>query len=582
MHDPTYKLADPSPPVRVRRNHASLLFSWGEALGALALREGQSVIVGRAEPATFIIDDRSLSRAHARVALCDGQVTLEDLSSTNGCSLNGARVQCAVLNEGDVAQCGSVELRVAARSAATAPAEAELSHAHFMHQLAEEIRRARLFGRPLAVIALRDVELGAEHRTIQLPPRPFYRTCRFAPALVLVLLIETDAPAANAWVDELQRGSQRPWAIGMVCEQMFAYAPEELVSRALDAAHAVKPGMTALASLAPRERSDVPLTLSPALRQLYDLVSRAARTTMTVLVLGETGSGKELVARALHERSPRAKGPFRVVNCGAIPSNLVESTLFGHERGAFTGADRQTRGIFEEAHGGTIFLDEIAELSFTAQPALLRVLEQRRITRVGGTREIEIDVRVIAATHRDLPAMVACGAFREDLLFRLDTMCLRVPPLRERREEIVPLAELFMRRASSEWGTRADRLSEEAVNALIAYAWPGNVRQLKNVIESAAAMATTNVVELDDLPEHVSSDLVQGSAGSAVVSPRAGSASLPALVREFESKLVREALAKAGGNQAQAARILGVPRRTLANKVHCYGLLDPSEGRRDP
>jgi DNA-binding NtrC family response regulator len=295
---------------------------------------------------------------------------------------------------------------------------------------------------------------------------------------------------------------------------------------------------------------------------------------MTVLVLGETGSGKELVARALHEKSQRATGPFTAVNCGAIPASLVESTLFGHERGAFTGADRQARGVFEEAQGGTVFLDEVGELPLTAQPSLLRVLEQRRIVRVGGTREIEIDVRLVAATHRDLPAMVARGEFREDLLFRLNAMCLRVLPLRERREEIVPLAELFMLRASSEWGTRARRLSEEVVNALLAYSWPGNVRQLKSTIQCAAAMATTEVVTLDDLPEHVSSELGQGWRSSAAVQPRAGTASLTARVREFESRLIREALVEAGGNQSQAARLLGVPRRTLASKAHGYGLMD--------
>jgi DNA-binding NtrC family response regulator len=578
MHDATYELAEPSPPARLARNHVSLLFSWGQAVSALALREGQSVIVGRSEPATFVIDDRSLSRAHARVALHDGQVTLEDLSSTNGSSLNGARVQCAILNEGDVAQCGSVELRVAARSGATPLADAEQSHADFMLRLSDEVKRARLFGRPLAVIALRDVEASAEPHAMQLPLRPLYRVCRFAPALYLVLLMETDSAAATGWIEELQGSSTTKWAIGMASELAHAWAPEELVSRALDAAHAAKPGKIVLAALAEEERCDTPITLSPATRRLYDLVARAARTTMTVLVLGETGSGKELVARALHERSPRAKRPYKAVNCGAIPSNLVESTLFGHERGAFTGADRQTRGIFEDAHGGTIFLDEIGELPLSAQPALLRVLEQRRFTRVGGTREIEIDVRVVAATHRDLPAMVARGAFREDLLFRLDTMCLRVAPLRERREEIVPLAELFMRRACSEWGTPANRLSEEAVSALLAYAWPGNVRQLKNVIESAAAMAKTDVVEIDDLPEHVASDLGRGWAGPTSVPPSSRGDSLNALVRDFESKLIREALTKAGGNQAQAARMLGLPRRTLAHKVRGYGLLDQAAG----
>jgi transcriptional regulator with PAS, ATPase and Fis domain len=307
------------------------------------------------------------------------------------------------------------------------------------------------------------------------------------------------------------------------------------------------------------------LVVSPCMRRLYDLVERAARAPLPVLVLGETGAGKELIARAVHERSHRNKAPFKTLNCATIPANLIESVLFGHERGSFTGADRQVPGIFEQAHGGSVFLDEVGELSPQAQAALLRVLELRRVVRVGGTREIEVDVRVIAATHRDLAAMVRAGTFREDLMFRLDALSLNVPPLRERKEEIMPLAELFLARARQRWTPTARRFSHDAVQALIGYAWPGNVRQLKNVVERAAAVCAAEVIGLDDLPHQLGQERTSDSVHD--------SGTLPERVREFEIALICEALEKAHGNQAQAARLLGVPRRTLAHKVHAYDLL---------
>jgi two-component system, NtrC family, response regulator AtoC len=319
------------------------------------------------------------------------------------------------------------------------------------------------------------------------------------------------------------------------------------------------------------QAGDVSIVISRGMRELYELAARAARTTLSILVLGETGSGKELLVRALHNLSPRADKPFKALNCAAIPPQLIESFLFGHERGAFTGADRQAAGIFEQARGGTVFLDEVAELAPQAQAALLRVLEQRRFLRVGGTRELEADVRVIAATHRDLPALVASGAFREDLMFRLDALSLHLPPLRERREEIEPLAELFLQRAREQWSASARRLSRNAITALTAYSWPGNVRQLKNVIERAVAVCTGDVIEPRDLPEPVrtSARLTHPNLSTSTVQ---SFASLPDRVRMFEIGLIRHAIDAARGNTARAARMLGLPRRTLANKIRVYGL----------
>jgi DNA-binding NtrC family response regulator len=539
-----------------------------------ALREGQEVVVGRAEPAKLILDDRSLSRTHARLSLRDGRVTFEDLGSTNGCMLNGAAVATASLGEEDLVRLGAVELRVCA-STPLPNAQEELSHASFMRALTDELTRARVFGRTVSVVALRHAATVPSQNGQQISQalckalRPVDRLCIFAPTLSFVLLPERDGPAGRRWVQDVSWPSGSAFQASVASYPALACTAEELVSRALDECHRAPVGSVHEVAPAPASVTG-PILLSRSMRRLYDLVERAARTTLPVLVQGETGSGKELVAQAVHEKSPRSRAPFKALNCATIPASLLESVLFGHERGAFTGAARQAEGVFEQAHGGTVFLDEVGELSAQAQAALLRVLEQRRIVRVGGTKEIEVDARVVAATHRDLSAMVQAGTFRDDLLFRLDALTLTVPPLRERKEEVVPLAELFLARARVQWGASAARLSEDASDALLAYGWPGNVRQLKNAIERAAIICTGDVIDLTDLPEQLwrETSIAPPALTAAVGEAR----SLPERVREFEIGIIRDAMQRSHGNQALAARMLGVPRRTLASKLLTLGI----------
>lgn len=566
----------------VATGHVSLLFSWGEELRAIALREGQILVVGRVAPAEVVINDSSLSRAHARLSLRDGVVTIEDLGSTNGCLLNGTRVEVASLREQDVVHLGEVELRMCAQPGAANPTAA-LSHAAFMRALSDELTRARLTARCATVLAVKQDERTGVFEAIQAALKPLDRWCVFAPNLDLVLLPEQDSAAARQWFKAVRWPHQKGRRAGLAGYPALLSSAEELVSRALNACHATAAGGVAEAASPVGAPALGPVLRSASMLRLYDLVTKAARTTLPVLVQGETGSGKELVARAIHDRSPRSRAAFKAVNCATLPVSLIESVLFGHERGAFTGADRQAPGIFEQAQGGTVFLDEVGELSPQAQAALLRVLEQRRVVRVGGTREIEVDARMVAATHRNLEGMVQAGTFREDLMFRLDALTLRVPPLRERRDEIVPLAELFLTRARAQWGASAARLSDDVIDALNAYRWPGNVRQLRNVVERAVTVCSAEVVELEDLPEEV-------WAQSGELSPEADDAdheaaqpfcptsegrplpSLPQRVRDFEMAIIRDALEQAQGNQARAARTLGVPRRTLASKVQLYGL----------
>jgi DNA-binding NtrC family response regulator len=323
---------------------------------------------------------------------------------------------------------------------------------------------------------------------------------------------------------------------------------------------------------------------SRAMIRVFSTVTKLARSPIPVLLLGETGTGKEIVARAIHERSPRRARPMVCVNCGAIPPQLVESTLFGHERGAFTGAGQQQRGLFEAADGGTVLLDEVGELPPAAQAALLRVLETRRVVRVGSSREIDVDVRVVAATHRDLEAMCASGGFRLDLLYRLNAMTLTIPPLRARPEEIEPLALRFLQQANKANGLAIRGIEAEALALLQSYRWPGNARELRNAIERAVIVAEGEWIADRDLPERVcgasarepspareaatfGEEPAAGAGGSA-----GGADSFRTRLLRYEAELIVEALRDSGWNQTEAAHALGMPLRTLVHKIKTLGI----------
>ena len=309
---------------------------------------------------------------------------------------------------------------------------------------------------------------------------------------------------------------------------------------------------------------------SPVLKELFAEARRIAPTDAPVLVLGETGAGKEILVRAIHEASARRGARFVAVNCAALPPQMVEASFFGHERGAFTGAVQSRAGIFEQAGCGSVFLDEIGELSPEGQAALLRVLEERRLTRIGAEREVAVQARVLAATHRDLEVMVQAGTFRQDLLYRLNAIALEVPPLRKRREEILPLAEHFLELAHERWQCGVPELSPATMELLLSYEWPGNVRQLRNVLERGALLCGGQLFE----PEHLRlpRDLYvpeRSAVPSAVAGSVAehGSLDLRASLRTYEARLIEQALRRTGGNQRRAAELLNIPRRTLVRKL---------------
>jgi Nif-specific regulatory protein len=304
---------------------------------------------------------------------------------------------------------------------------------------------------------------------------------------------------------------------------------------------------------------------SGPMRRVYEQVAQVVGTGATVMIRGESGTGKELIAHALHHHSPRAGKPFVRVNCAALPETLVETELFGHERGAFTGAQARRKGKFEQADGGTLFLDEIGELSPSTQAKLLRVLQGREFERVGGNETIRVDVRLITATNKDLEQALAQGTFREDLYYRLNVFTIHVPPLRERKSDVLLLADHFVEKYARVHTRTIKRISTPAIDMLMAYHWPGNVRELENTIERAVLVADSDVIH----GHHLSPTLQTAEASGTVVSRSLGEA-----VAVFESNLIQDALKSARGNRAKAARLLATTERILSYKVRRYGI-DP-------
>jgi len=298
---------------------------------------------------------------------------------------------------------------------------------------------------------------------------------------------------------------------------------------------------------------------SPSFRRMLTLVEQIADSSATILIQGESGTGKELVARTIHERSARRNGPFVAVNCAALPETLLESELFGYEKGAFTGAAGRKEGRFELANGGTLFLDEVADLSLVTQPKILRVLQEGEFERLGGTRSLQVDVRIVAATNQDLPEMVKEKRFREDLYYRLNVITVRVPPLRERHEDIRVLAQHYLRVYAAKNGRKLEGFSNEALERLESYAWPGNVRELENLIERTVLLARKDRIDAEDLPEEVAG--VKRPPRDAILEL------VGTPLTEIEQRLLDETLRITGGNKTQAAKLLGIDVRTVARKL---------------
>ncbi|MGK4004321.1 sigma-54 dependent transcriptional regulator [Sorangium sp. So ce1036] len=361
------------------------------------------------------------------------------------------------------------------------------------------------------------------------------------------------------------------------------FSPAELAAlaaKALEKSSIVTENQRLRAQL---ERRDAgarePLGAGAAMQRISELIGKIAPTRTTVLITGESGTGKERVARAIHDQSDRAGKPFLVVNCGAMPEALMESELFGHEKGAFTGAGARSLGLFREADGGTLLLDEIGELPAALQVKLLRVLQERKVRPVGAAAEIAVDVRVLAATNRDVEAEVREGRFRQDLYYRLNVIRIELPPLRERPEDISRLAERFIRRFAAELGKDVRGLTTDAVRALDAYTFPGNVRELENMMERAVALAGGPTIGLGDLPSAVAG--LSASPAPLLAELPPGGCALDDVLGEVERRLILQALERTGGVRKAAAKLLGVTFRSLRYRLAKHALAAEGEGDDD-
>ncbi len=523
------------------------------------VRDHPEVVIGRSRDVTYVVEDDRVSRRHLRITFREGTLYAEDLGSRNGSKLNGRRIEGRVaLQPGDVLTAGPVEVSVFTTSAATTVvSEGELST-----RLMAEVERAVRFKRPLGVVgvmldgargARREAALRIASRLRRIDIAGEYATGEY-----LLVLPETTRAQADALAVTLAELARE--VAGIRAAARAAAVPDdggtadELIGATLGQVGSATPAAL---------DSDVFVSEDAATRDLFELARRAARSEVTVLLAGETGSGKEVVAAEIHRASARAEGPYVRINCASIPETLIESELFGHERGAFTGADKRRIGHIERAHGGTLLFDEIGELPLSMQAKLLRVLEERKVRRVGGTDEVDVDVRFVAATNRELEREVEKGTFRHDLFFRLSAMTLRVPPLRERPKDLPRLAEHFAQRATQAAKRPPARFTDGFLQALLRYPWPGNVRELRNVIERAVILAGSAELTVNELPERL--------AVLAPLQPRPASPMRDRL-DDVERRALADALREAGGNRTHAARRLGISRRALLYKLKKYNL----------
>jgi diguanylate cyclase (GGDEF)-like protein len=591
MTEELYTIADPTVAAELEdaagRHRAQLIVYYGQGddvrTRLIDLPDGAEVTFGRSRGTTVHVDSERVSRTHARIERRGREITIEDLGSRNGTRHNGQLIDATTrMSSGDEINIGPI---TAVLSVTTAVARQTPvgSTSSLEERLAAECDRGARYQRNLALIMVRlEGPEGASDdalNRISRHLRPMDFLAEYGPDEFAVVFPEQDRATAEEAARRVAREAREDPSltvrVGLAVFPEHGSHPGELLSRASAALRAARSdGRDDIAAPPdePVHAGDDVIVGDPQMERVYQLVKKVADTPMTVLITGETGVGKEVVAEALHQHSARKPKTFVRLNCASIPETLLESELFGHEKGSFTGADRRKIGYFEAADGGTIFLDEIGEISAGLQTKLLRVLEEHKLTRVGGTGEIEVDVRVVCATNRDLEAEVQAGRFREDLFFRVSAFTIVVPPLRDRRNEIGLLADHFIAQASRELGTPKPLLSPDAANVLSQYAWPGNVRQLRNAMERAVVLQTSGVIEVEHLPDRVREEGLSAAASASRLTAGANVMDVRERVADVERAAIVSALDSCNGNQTRAARKLGLSRRALIYKLEKYGL----------
>lgn len=560
------------------------------------LPESGAVTLGRGAEVDLVIEDAAASRVHARLVLQPNGAFIEDAGSHNGTYVNGERIGGARrLGSGETLRIGTTD--VVFHCEVQAPQQRHfLSAEAFVDRLKEELDRALRYVRTLAVVVARLDPTGPAADRARTADalggllRPFDAAAFLSGTELALLLPELAADQLEAHLEMLTTRLRQRFPkveVGLACCPHQGTDADTLL---VAARHACSPVSAAAAPRAPRGSVELDvgdqrvIVCDPAMVRLYALVRNLARSDLPVLIHGPTGTGKELVAQALHAWSPRSGGRLVTVNCAAIPESLLESELFGHERGAFSGATATKVGLFEAADGGTLFLDEVGELSAAAQAKLLRLIETQRFTRVGDVRERKADVRIVSATHRTLVDEVTAGRFREDLLFRLRGGRLVVPPLRDRRSELPVMAQVLLQRSCESLRRAPMVLSGAAMQALCAYDWPGNVRELKSVMGLLAATVPDTVVETWHLPEEVlgvesvaaslKEDVQEVSPSSSAV---ASFRPIEDELRELERSRMVSALQASGWVQKRAAALLTMPLRTFVTRMKQYEIPSRAE-----
>ncbi len=555
-------------PVRGRPAGAGFTLNvLGDALFATHhLPLAGEALIGRSTDAAISIDDPSISRRHALIRT-GAALTIEDLGSVNGTRVGGQPLvpgQPRVVLPGESIEVGVIT--VVAVASARPPSERPrrlVSHDFFEARLEEECARADRGHLVFSVLRLSAADVpGVDDRPLHAALAetlgPDHPVGTYGPGEYEALLVGVDAKEAARLTERL-RARHVASTMGLASYPRDGRTPEALMAHACRQLRAT-PDSAAPSSVVVRD---------PAMLALHELAARAAAGTISVLLLGETGCGKEILADLIHSRSPRRDRPFLRLNCAALAESLLESELFGHEKGSFSGATQAKPGLLETADGGTVFLDELGEMPLSLQAKLLRVIEERKVTRVGGLKARAIDVRFVSATNRDLEAESALGTFRADLYYRLNGMTLSIPPLRERPSEIESLARLFLARAATELGRPVPTLAADALAQLKRYIWPGNIRELRNMMERAALLCVGGVVTLAELP------LEKLSAGFARPAPPAPPPAPELPAESDERARIMDALERCAGNQTHAARLLGISRGTLVSRLAEYKLPRP-------
>jgi two-component system response regulator AtoC len=521
--------------------------------------------VGRATNNDVCIEDASISREHATLHL-DEPLRIEDAGSANGTWVREQRIepnQQVAIQVDQAIRLGSVTV-VVQRRTRQLRARRRRSHEYFESRLDEECARGLRRGSQFALLYLITSE-----RSIDVEPaiisvlRADDIVAAYGPGEIELLLLDTDEGTVARVLERLEAAVARRSVsakMGLAWFPRDGREPAALVANARASAHGVKVDRT--------EPADV-VVIDPRMVALHELVSRVAAADISVLLQGETGTGKEVIAEQIHRQSARAANAFVKLNCAALTESLLESELFGHERGAFTGATSTKQGLLEVADGGVIFLDEVGEMHASTQAKLLRVLDEHKLMRVGGVTARDIDVRIVSATNRDLELEVERGNFRLDLLYRLNAMSILIPPLRERPSEIEPLANQFLRHTAAKYGRRAPKLSPAAIDALRSYSWPGNVRELRNVMERAMVMASGPSITAEDLPIET---MRSTFASPSLTPPPFAALDDP---DQGERQRIIAALDECGGNQTHAARLLGISRRALITRIERYEIRRP-------